>query len=331
MLNRFTRNVACLAVALLNFVCLSQASELTDTIRVYSRACGVPGVLLEFHGILPPPAPDVYLRPAWQNDWNFRPPFDNVLYVAFYDPDDNNGYIPTPDDSAWLRNSDPQTAMIRLRPIPLDGVPAYVDSISRWVRGSACNFTSYDSLLSSIDSFYSGFIQDNVLITIDTYTYRIDRLITHPCSGAFHDSVFVTPDFTYRFRHYADSVGWGYLSHHGGFWQPMWDSVRYVLVGCPESADHNRTQLPRSCQLAQNYPNPFNATTTISYDLPQAGHVSLRLFELLGREVAVLKDGFVEAGSHRVTFDGSNLASGIYFARLDAGKFSQTMKLMLLK
>jgi hypothetical protein len=55
------------------------------------------------------------------------------------------------------------------------------------------------------------------------------------------------------------------------------------------------------------------------------------VFDVLGREVAVLKDGLVEAGTHRVTFDGSNLASGIYFARLDAGKFSQTRKLMLLK
>ena len=55
------------------------------------------------------------------------------------------------------------------------------------------------------------------------------------------------------------------------------------------------------------------------------------MFDLLGREVAVLKDGFVEAGTYHLMFDGSGLASGIYFARLDAGKFSQTKKLMLLK
>jgi hypothetical protein len=57
----------------------------------------------------------------------------------------------------------------------------------------------------------------------------------------------------------------------------------------------------------------------------------LRVFDLLGCEVAVLKSGFAEAGSHRATFDGSGLASGIYFARLDAGAFSQTKKLVLLK
>jgi hypothetical protein len=83
--------------------------------------------------------------------------------------------------------------------------------------------------------------------------------------------------------------------------------------------------------LLQNYPNPFNATTTFSYDLPKAGRVSLCVYDVLGHEIAVLKNGIAEAGTHRVTFDGSNLASGIYFARLEAGKFTQTKKLVLLK
>jgi hypothetical protein len=86
-----------------------------------------------------------------------------------------------------------------------------------------------------------------------------------------------------------------------------------------------------SFTLMTCYPNPFNATTTISYDFPRVGRISLQIFDQLGQEVAVLEDGFSEAGTHRLTFDGSALASGIYFARLDAGAFSQTMKLMLLK
>lgn len=88
---------------------------------------------------------------------------------------------------------------------------------------------------------------------------------------------------------------------------------------------------PSSPALYPGYPNPFNASTTITYDLPNASRVSLRVSDLLGREMTVLKDGFAEAGSHRVMFDGSRLTSGIYFVRLDAGKFSQTKKLMLLK
>jgi hypothetical protein len=79
------------------------------------------------------------------------------------------------------------------------------------------------------------------------------------------------------------------------------------------------------------FPNPFNSSTAIAFDLPRVSRISLRVFDVLGREVAVLKDGMLEAGNYRVMFNGNGLASGIYFARLDAGKFSQTKKLMLLK
>jgi hypothetical protein len=87
---------------------------------------------------------------------------------------------------------------------------------------------------------------------------------------------------------------------------------------------------PESPSLSA-FPNPFNPQTRIDYTLHKAGHISLCVFDLLGREVTVLKDGFAQAGNHHVIFDGNGLVSGIYFARLDAGKFSQTKKLMLLK
>jgi hypothetical protein len=103
------------------------------------------------------------------------------------------------------------------------------------------------------------------------------------------------------------------------------------LMGVIRVTSNTSSTVPSAYALHPVYPNPFNATTTITYDLPNDGHVSLRVFDLLGREVAVLKYGFSEAGSHRVMFDGRGMASGIYFARLEAGKFSQTKKLMLLK
>lgn len=83
--------------------------------------------------------------------------------------------------------------------------------------------------------------------------------------------------------------------------------------------------------LNQNYPNPFNATTEIVYELPKAGKASLRVFDILGREVATLVNADVTAGSHRVMFDGSELASGVYFYRLQAGNFVATRKMLLLK
>ena len=116
-----------------------------------------------------------------------------------------------------------------------------------------------------------------------------------------------------------------------GHWHVLQGLFEYVSYYLAVPEPNGRPSIPKHFALFQNYPNPFNPSTTIAYDLPKAGRISLRVFNLLGREVAVLKDGFSEAGSHRVVLDGSGMASGIYFARLEAGAFSQTKKLMLLK
>jgi hypothetical protein len=78
-------------------------------------------------------------------------------------------------------------------------------------------------------------------------------------------------------------------------------------------------------------PNPFNPFTTLTYDLPAPGRVTLTVYDTAGRPVATLVDGRQEVGTHTATFDGSDLPSGLYFARLQAGEFSQTRKLVLLK
>jgi serine protease len=88
---------------------------------------------------------------------------------------------------------------------------------------------------------------------------------------------------------------------------------------------------PREYALAQNFPNPFNPSTTLEFSLPQAAHASLSIFNPLGEEVARLVDEPRSAGTHRVSFDASNLSAGVYFYRLRAGDFSQTRKMTLLK
>ncbi len=84
-------------------------------------------------------------------------------------------------------------------------------------------------------------------------------------------------------------------------------------------------------ELSQNYPNPFNPTTTISFTLPDAGNVKLSVYNLLGQEVQILVNGFMESGSHSVNFDASNLNSGIYLYKLEANGFTQTRKMTLIK
>jgi hypothetical protein len=105
----------------------------------------------------------------------------------------------------------------------------------------------------------------------------------------------------------------------------------WLIKTGPELSADDPFILPPSSFSLVSYPNPFNLSTTIAFNLPKSEYISVRIFDILGREVAVLKDGLMEAGTHRVTFDGGKLASGIYFARLEAGEFSQTKKLMLMK
>ncbi|MCX6170497.1 MAG: T9SS type A sorting domain-containing protein [Ignavibacteriales bacterium] len=91
--------------------------------------------------------------------------------------------------------------------------------------------------------------------------------------------------------------------------------------------------MPSSFKLAQNYPNPFNPSTVISYQLPVSGQVSLKVYDMLGREVATLVNEFQQAGNHNSQFSISNsqLSSGIYFYTIRSGNFVETKKMVLMK
>ena len=83
--------------------------------------------------------------------------------------------------------------------------------------------------------------------------------------------------------------------------------------------------------LSQNYPNPFNPTTMINYQIPENGEVTLKVYDILGQEVATLVNGFKAKGRYTVEFNGSNLASGIYFYKLSSGDFNAVRKLIIMK
>jgi hypothetical protein len=89
--------------------------------------------------------------------------------------------------------------------------------------------------------------------------------------------------------------------------------------------------MARGFWLSQNYPNPFNPSTTIKYELPKASHVSLMVYDILGRKVSELVNEKRDAGVHEVMFEGMNLASGVYFYRLRAGSFVDVKRFILLK
>lgn len=90
-------------------------------------------------------------------------------------------------------------------------------------------------------------------------------------------------------------------------------------------------EVPVNYNLAQNYPNPFNPSTKISFSIPEAGHVTLKIYNLLGVEVATLIDENMSGGKHQIEFDGRSLGSGVYFYTMKAGEFTQTRKMMMVK
>ncbi len=88
---------------------------------------------------------------------------------------------------------------------------------------------------------------------------------------------------------------------------------------------------PDKFELSQNYPNPFNPSTTINYNLPEAANVKLIIYNILGQEVKTLVNEFKEAGVHTVNFNASELNSGLYIYKIEAGSFTQTRKMTLIK
>ena len=99
-----------------------------------------------------------------------------------------------------------------------------------------------------------------------------------------------------------------------------------VTVSIEEYSD-----LPKKFDLSNNYPNPFNPSTTIKFDLPKNSKVKLSVYNILGQEVAVVLNKDLNAGSHEIKFNGLALSSGLYFYKMEAGKFVSIKKMMLIK
>ncbi len=108
-----------------------------------------------------------------------------------------------------------------------------------------------------------------------------------------------------------------------GYYQCIWDTTITVI--------ETDVTLLQDFSLSQNFPNPFNPSTVISYQLPISGKVSIKVYDILGREIVTLINEEKPAGNYKVEFDGTALPSGIYFYRLQAGEFVEAKKMILLK
>lgn len=126
--------------------------------------------------------------------------------------------------------------------------------------------------------------------------------------------------------YYTDDAGYVWVGADGSNRRVYWDRL-YAVVGLPG----NQNETPQTYELKQNYPNPFNPVTQIEFIIPGDEFVTLRVFDILGREVTVLLSENMKAGRHTVQFDGSKLSSGVYIYRIEAGRFADAKKMILIK
>ncbi len=182
---------------------------------------------------------------------------------------------------------------------PLNGATIAADTVRlSWSRGVA-TATKYQLDLS-IDSLFVFGTSDSTLTDTTKTVHGLQK----------------GPTYWWRVRAFDGS--WGPFSSFRKF------LTSTTSVELPAGT-------PTSFSLGQNYPNPFNPSTTIRYALPHTAHVTLTVFDALGRRVADLIDGNVDAGYHEITFDARNLASGVYFYRLETPGFIQTHRLALIR
>jgi hypothetical protein len=128
------------------------------------------------------------------------------------------------------------------------------------------------------------------------------------------------------------------ITAYNGVVRPIWIrldgtslSVMTAIIGLPTGVQEPITVLPSEYKLSQNDPNPFNPVTNIKYQIPKDAFVSIKVYNMVGQEVAVLVNEFKRAGEYSYDFSGANLTTGVYFYRMISGDFSQTKKMMLIK
>ncbi len=151
--------------------------------------------------------------------------------------------------------------------------------------------------------------------------------------------VITYTDLNGNFMLHVSNKLWNYVINPGQL-PPMYNG--YSITAHPGQTNVNfnftltdvegqPSSIPDKYSLSQNYPNPFNPVTAIKYSIPNEGFVSLKIYNVLGSEVATLVNEFKNAGSYNVSFNAENLSSGVYYYKLKSGTFVETKKMILLK
>lgn len=210
-----------------------------------------------------------------------------------------------------------------------------------WVMAQYARFIrSGDSRVHSTGPFGRGFIKVDVSSFIDTTQSKIVLVAVNDESSDKTINVNLNGGSTSSFDRYITSERQNVeqleqIEIEGNYFTttlPAKSITTFVSTDfIPVSHEAELKLLPDSYILHQNYPNPFNPSTQIHYQVPESGIISLKIYDLVGREIATLVEGLVPAGEHTAVFNATNLSSGVYLYRLEANNFVATKKMLLIK
>jgi hypothetical protein len=211
-----------------------------------------------------------------------------------------------------------------------------VDNINIYVRPFGPFANGYTGITGSVTvNGGNGMMQGSMKAGAFVYAYRNGEIAGYAFTNA-EGNYAITGLAPGTYSVFADKAGYhesatvnvsaGYSP--GG--APLSGSADFTLNSVLIVSHGTLTQ-PTKYVLNQNYPNPFNPSTTISYSLPDAGNVSLKVYDLLGKEVTTLVNRYQQPGNYTVTFSASKLSSGVYFYRLEAGSTKLIKKMVLLR
>jgi photosystem II stability/assembly factor-like uncharacterized protein len=265
-------------------------------------------------------------NPAWRDEANRITGFavvDSVLFAATED----GLYYSTDTAATWIGSSLGVGHVLALALAPKEGggVDIFAGA-TLWVYRSTDSGATWTNVSTGLPETW---VTD----------FAVDNSVEHGTTlyASSYDGVFVSTN---------DGSTWTDVS--AGLSNKIVESLalngKYLFAGTRGNAVWRRPVAemmtsarsdantgPVDFELRQNYPNPFNPTTTVEFDLPRTSRVSIMVYDLLGREVARLVDGMKESGRHRLTFNGKDLATGVYLLRMQADSYVETRKIVLLR
>lgn len=224
--------------------------------------------------------------------------------------------------------------------LPSQFLRHYGEKIIAYNASDSSEFNLYDfsANLNDTISFRNQYSQRFAIVLLDTGTVDASLPQWSVFAGArywvFADRIVVgNSGYEFSREIVIDSVGlvevWGEPGYHWLLTGARIDGV--VRFGTVNSVQRSSNSIPDQIALNQNYPNPFNPSTTISFDIPSKQHISLRIYNLLGSQIAVLIDAELVPGHYSAFWDGAKMSSGVYFCQLQTAVRLLTRKLMLLK